>query len=89
MNEGDDLPNLPSGGILEKQLELGGIGGDDAEPAPAGQGQTRLDEMQQGGSEPPEHRRGKPLAGLGKRLRGHLALEVRGTPEVSGKSIGC
>jgi hypothetical protein len=86
-HEGDGLPNLPSGGILEKQLELGGIGGDDAEPAPARQGQTRLDEMQQGGIEPPEHGSGKPLAGLRKRLRGHLALEVCGALEVGGKSV--
>ena len=55
--------------------------------APEGQEQTRLDEVQQGGIEPPEHRSGKPLAGLGKGLRGHLALEVRGALEVGGKSV--
>ena len=43
--------------------------------------------MQQGGIEPLERHSGKPLAGLGKRLHGHLALEVRGALEVGGKSV--
>jgi hypothetical protein len=43
--------------------------------------------VEQGGIQRPEHRGGKPFAGLGKGLGGHLALEIRGPLEVGGKSI--
>jgi len=86
-HEGDGLPNLPPGGILETQLELGRIGGDDAEPAPARKAHAGLDQMEQRRIERPEHRTGKPLAGLGKGLRGHLTLEIRGGLEIGGKSV--
>ena len=47
--------------------------GDHTETVPTRKGHTRLDEIQQDRIELPEHRGGKPLAGLRKRLRGHLA----------------
>jgi hypothetical protein len=54
---------------------------------PATKAHTLLDEIQQDRIELPDHPSGEPLAGLGKRLRSHLTLEIGRSLEVGAESV--
>jgi hypothetical protein len=54
---------------------------------PATKAHTLLDEIQQDRIELPDHPSGEPLAGLGKRLRSRLTLEIGRSLEVGAESV--
>ena len=85
--EGNGLTDFPAEGVLEEALQLGGIGGDQAQAAPARNLQVLFDQVQQMLVEEREDPMGKAMAGFREGLRADLAPQVGFGFEVGGKDI--
>lgn len=71
--ESDGLPNLSLGGVTKEQAQFRGVACDDTETVPAGDRETRLDQLQKTLVQKRENDEGKLPAGFGNGLRGYCA----------------
>ena len=85
--EGNGLTDFPAEGVLEEELQPGGIGGDQAQAAPARNLQVLFDQVQQMLVEQREDPMGKAMAGFREGLRADLAPQVGTVIEVGGKDM--